>query len=436
MKRRLFLAVSLLVSLFVVPLISPVPAVQANPVGVYIFNTSLASNKGLGFCAPGVTKGCIESVTVDGVSLTPVQTVQQASFQIGGGLYGGPCQFIDTSVSQCEYPYMVILPIRPRTSAYLDDVVVNFRRQMVDHPTSSINAVIVNGSLQSFEPAAPGVRDVATIRAKSTEIHTASTGYCVGWVTEIDTCAIGEVGVQKSTNRLSMLLLPAMRSSVVPPDRVDDTCKQIDPTNKCYINLFDEKSRGGWVDTDASVFGLTSTDRFTGAAQLKIAGPHHKVPVNGVSELNQSYFRMFLPAAYLDASFGLTPTRANATSLPVKRTVGSGSTVPVTEYIPSAGGLLVASTGIGFSIPTMNVQRVLTVKRNQRVTATTLLKAAGVYQTLQLGKATVRINAKHGMKFSSRRYQFTKARTLVVVIRYRSTKTAVSERYLTVNVTQ
>jgi len=167
MKRRLFLAVSLLVSLFVVPLISPVPAVQANPVGVYIFNTSLASNKGLGFCAPGVTKGCIESVTVDGVSLTPVQTVQQASFQIGGGLYGGPCQFIDTSVSQCEYPYMVILPIRPRTSAYLDDVVVNFRRQMVDHPTSSINAVIVNGSLQSFEPAAPGVRDVATIRAKS-----------------------------------------------------------------------------------------------------------------------------------------------------------------------------------------------------------------------------------------------------------------------------
>jgi hypothetical protein len=436
MKRRLVLAVSLLAALCAVPLAGPVSTVKANPVGVYVYNTTLVANKGLQFCAPGVVKGCIDSITVNGVQLTQVNSPSLASYQIGGGLYGGPCRFVDTTVSQCEFPYLVLFPyahvLGPNAS--LGDVVINFRRQATEHPTSAVNAVIVNGSLQSFSPAAPGLRDVASISARAVEIHSASTGYCIGWVSEIDGCVIGETGTSKVTNRLSMLLLPAMRSSIVPPDKADETCRQIDISNACIINVFDETSRGGWVDTDASVFGLTSTDRFTGAAQLKIAGPHYKTPVNGSTDLNQSYFRMFMPKAYLDVSFGLTPSQANATSLPVKRTARNGSTVPVTQYIPSADGLLVSSTGIGFSTPTMSVQRILTVKRNQKVTATTLLKAAGVHQSLKFGKASVKINSKNGMKYSAKRYQFTKVRTLTVTIKYRSTKLAISERRLTVNV--
>lgn len=436
MKKSLSLIFLFLVSVIAVSTVTPSDSVSANPVGVYIYNTTLTSNIGLGFCAPGVTKGCIESVTVDGVALTPVQSPQLAGFQVGGGLYSGPCRFVDTTVSQCEYPFMVILPLRPSNAAPLNEVEVKFRRQTINHPTSSINAVIVNGSLQSFEPAAPGVRDVATIRAKSTEINIGSTGYCVGWAVEVDSCSVADVATQKVTNRVSMLLLPAMRSSVVPPDFVDDTCRQRDPSNNCLINVFDESSRGGWVDTDASVFGLTSTDRFTGAAQLKIAGPHYKMPVNGSSELNLSFFRMFMPSEYLNNSFGLSPAQANATSLPVRRTVGNGSTVPVTEYIPSAGGLLISSTGIGFSIPTMSVQRVLTVKRNQKITASTLLKAAGVYQTLKFGAAKITVNKKQGMSYSAKRYRFSKVKTVTVTIKYRSTKLAISERKLTVSVSK
>lgn len=435
-KKSLRIAFVLLTSVVAVSTVAPVSPVAANPVGVYITNTTLSSNIGLGFCAPNITKGCVESITIDGVSLTQVQTPQQASFHLGGGVYSGPCQFINTTVSQCEYPYLVISPLRPRQSAFLDDVVVNFRRQIVDHPTSSINAVIVNGQLQSFQPAAPGVRDIATIRAKSTEVNIGSTGFCVGWVPEIDTCTIADVGTQKVTNRLSMLLLPAMRSSVVPPDTVDEICRQQDPTGKCLINIFDDASRGGWVDTDASIFGLTSTDRNTGAAQLKIAGPHYKMPVNGVSDLNLSYFRMFLPNAYLERSFGLQPSQANSTTLPVRRTVGSGSTVPATEYVVSADGLTVSSTGIGFSIPTMTVQRVFTAKRHQKVTATALLKAAGVYQTLSFGKATISVNKKHGMSFSAKRYRFGKVGRLTVTIKYRSSYDTVSERKLSVVVTK
>lgn len=434
MKKSLSVAVLLLSSLFTVSAVAPTSSVSANPVGVYVYNTTLASNKGLQFCTTDTVKGCIDSITVDGVQLTPVSSPAQAQYQVGGGLYGGPCRFVDSTVSQCEFPYMVIFPYQQGRA--LGQVVVNFRRQANSHPTSAVNAVIVNGVFQSFTPAAPGLRDVATITATATEIHRASTGYCIGWTSEVDGCAIGETATQKVTNQLSMLLLPAMRSSVVPPDFVDDTCRQLNPANNCLINVFDETSRGGWVDTDASVFGLTSTDRYTGAAQLKIAGPHYKFPVNGVSDLNLSYFRMFMPSAYLDASFGLSPSQANASTLPVRRTVGNGSTVPVTEYIPSANGLLISSTGIGFSIPTMSVQRVLTVKRNQKVTASTLLKAAGVYQTLKFGAAKITVNKKHGMSYSAKRYRFTKAKTLSVTIKYRSTKLAISERTLTVAVTK
>lgn len=434
MMKKLFTTCGLLISTVVVGMAATPSSVSANPVGVFISNTTLTSNIGLVFCADGVTKGCIESVSVDGIVLTPVQSPSAASFHIGGGLYSGPCRYVDTSINQCEYPYLVIAPLRLRASAFLDDVVVNFRRQLGDHPTSAINAVIVNGALQSFVPAAPGVRDIATIRARSTETHHASTGFCVGWGVKIDQCTIGDIGTQKVTNRLSMLLLPAMRSSVVPPDAADETCKLRDPTSECLINIFDETSRGGWVDTDASVFGLTSTDRYTGAAQLKIAGPHYKTPVNGSSELNLSYFRMFLPSAYLDRSFGLRPDQANATTLPVRRTVGNGSTTPVTEYTAQPNGLLVSSTGIGFSIPTMTVQRILTVKRGSKVTATSMLKAAGVYQTLKFGAAKITVSKKQGMTYSAKRYKFTKARTVVVTITYKSTQSVTSVRKLTVHV--
>lgn len=434
MKHRLLISAIFLAALLVTPVVTPAPQASANPVGVYVFNTNLSSNKGLQFCAPDTVKGCIDSITVDGVQLTPVSQVSQAQYQVGGGLYSGPCRFVDTTVSQCEYPYMVLFPYGPARP--LGQVVVNFRRQATEHPTSAVNAVVVNGSLQSFTPAAPGLRDVASISARASEIHVASTGYCIGWTIEVDSCAIGDTATQKVTNRLSMLLLPAMRSSVVPPDFVDDTCRQLDPSNNCLINVFDETSRGGWVDTDASVFGLTSTDRFTGAAQLKIAGPHYKYPVNGVSDLNLSYFRMFLPSAYLDVSFGLTPTEANASTLPVRRTVGSGSTVPVTEYIPMSDGLLISSTGIGFSIPTMSVQRVLTVKRNQKVTASMIYKAAGVHQALKFGAAKIVVNKKNGMTFASKRYRFSKAKTLTVAIKYRPTKLAIADRNLTVVVTK
>lgn len=436
MKRTLSLLSALVLSLVVVPATVGTSSVSAAPSGVYISNTPLTTNTGLTFCTPSTVKGCIESISIDGNELTPVSSFAGASYGIGGGLYSGPCRFIATTVSQCEYPYMVMYPMPGAQNMQrpLNNVQVNFRRQLNSHPTSSVGAVIVNGSLQSFIPAAPNLRDVATINANSVEVHSASTGYCLGWVPEIDTCTIGDVATSKVSNRVAMLLLPAMRSSVVPPDAADETCRALYPMNTCLINIFDEGSRGGWVDTDASVFGLTSMDRNTGAAQLKIAGPHFKAAINGISELNLSNFRMFLTADYLNNSFGLTPAQANAATLAVKRTTTESSTTPVTQYVPSTEGLLVSSTGIGFSIPTISVQRTLVVKRNKKLTTDALLKAAGVFQTKQFGSAKIALNTKHGMKYAGKRYSFSKKRTVLVNIRYKSSKSTFSVRQLTVKV--
>jgi len=414
-----------------------VEAAQATSRGVFVFNTSIPTNLGLGFCEDGVTKGCIESMSVDGIPLTPVASIDDAHYQVAGGLYSGPCKFIETSVRQCEYPYLVVTSIRvepPNDLPVMTNVEVNFRRKLDSHPTSAINAVVVNGSLQSFTPAAPRLRNTATIRANTAEVHLASSGFCRGWVVTIDDCVVGDIATANENYSLSMLLLPGMRSSVVPPDTADLTCKRSFPTSDCSVYIFDQASQGGWIDTNASVFGLASTDRFTGAAQLKIAGPHFKAPVNGVSDLNLANFRMYMPAGFLMNSFGISPSRANSLTLPVKRTARNGSTVPATEYIPSSEGLLVSTTGIGFSIPTMTVQRVLVVKKNQKLTANTLLKAAGVFQTRSLGKATITINNRHGMRLNGQRYSFTRTRNVRVTIQYQSSKKSKSVRYLTVKV--
>jgi hypothetical protein len=94
----------------------------------------------------------------------------------------------------------------------------------------------------------------------------------------------------------------------------------------------------------------------------------------------------------------------------------------------------VSTTGIGFSIPTISVQRTLVVKRNKKLTSDTLLKAAGVFQTKQFGAAKITVNSKRGMKFAAKRYRFTSVRTVLVTIKYRSQKNVWSERRLTVKV--
>ena len=459
MRRiSLFSLIGLLTVSFVFSSNSPVKAATKT---VYIFNTALTNNKGLGFCSTDNSKGCIDSIFVDGVELTQVATQMTADYTFAGGVYATPCRFLETTATSCEAPYMVVYPkggnsATPTGSQVLGEVTINFRRQPGDDPTARVGTVISNGVIQSFTPAAPGVRDVATIVVKPalTQNYGVNASSCSGWSPAIEKCDIGEKATYATANRLVALLLPGFRNSLVPPDELLDGCV-VDTANNCITNVFDPSSLGGWMDTDASIFGLSSTDRLTGAAQLKIAGPHYQadqietirtqntcpwiasicagsppnqdwgftvstVVKNATPILNLSVFRAFFPSGYLMNSFGLTPPQVNANTLPVRRTTTTDSTSPETTYTPVEGGIQINTTGIGFSVPIISMSRVLTVRKGAKISATALIKAAGLIQAKKFGPVTIGTSKKKGITKVDNSYRFVIKKTVTLSFKYKS----------------
>jgi len=383
---------------------------------------------------------------------------------------------LDTQATSCEAPYMVIYPSaglssKPTGSQVMGEVTINFRRQSGIEPTARIGTMISNGLVKSFTPAAPGIGDVASVVVSPTLTHQYQApggASCSGWVPTVDLCPIGEKATYSYSNQVVMILLPGFRNSVVPSDEVVSNCT-IDLTNNCVVNVFDPMSLGGWMDTDASIFGIASTDRLTGAAQLKIAGPHFQMdqvevtrtpgtcpyiksicdgtPPNQVWPetittvvknlepiLNLSTFRAYIPSGYLMNSYGLTPAQVNATTLPVRRTVGVEQTTPATTYTPVAGGVQIVTTGIGFSVPVISMSRVLTVKKGMKISSTSLIKAAGLYQANKMWKFTIVPSKIDGVTKSGTSFVFTKKKILTLVINYKPTKKTVATRTLQVQV--
>ena len=324
------------------------------------------------------------------------------------------------------------------------------------------------------------------VKPTLTQNYGVGASSCSGWSPAIELCDIGEKATYASANRLVAFLLPGFRNSVVPPDDLLDGCVRNADGSGCIVNVFDPASFGGFMDTDASVFGLASTDRLTGAAQLKIAGPHFQMdeveivetpnpcpltpvqcasiitnpwgsnpcpltPVQCASAianpwgstttrvvkntepiLNRSIFRAYIPAAYLMNSFGLTPAQANLTTLPVKRTTNStdSAVVPTTTYTPVAGGIQIVTTGIGFSVPTISMARILTVKKGSKVSTTSLLKAAGVFQAKRFGSITIATSAKNGVTKTGSFIRFSKKKAITLSLRYKPSKKSAATRTL------
>jgi hypothetical protein len=289
MRRISYISIVSLLA-FAVVFASTAP-VKAETKTVYIFNTAFTTNKGLGFCEPISLNGCIESISIDGNQLTQGMSQFTSDYTIAGGLYSIPCRFLDTQATTCEAPYMVIYPRggptpTPTGSQVIGEVSINFRRKVGDEPTARLGAMISSGLVKSFTPAAPGIRDVADVVVSPilTQEYQASGGAsCSGWVPTIDLCTIGDKATFSYSNKVVLMLLPGFRNSVVPSDEVVSNCT-VDLANSCIVNVFDPMSLGGWMDTDASIFGTASTDRVTGAAQLKIAGPHFKFQAGQIVE--------------------------------------------------------------------------------------------------------------------------------------------------------
>lgn len=466
---RIFLAFASFVGLALTAM--PGAPAHAVPYTITVFTTHYGTDKGLAYCSVSAAHTCIESITINGVE-TEYRSSGPTDFRVAGGIYGTPCRFVETTATACDVPYLVVSPYNSalNTLSESSTVVINMRRAPGTDPAARVGAVVVNGALTSFVPSAPGVRDIATVTMQPRRTEIASQGMCVGWVVAIDGCTVAETATTSRANVVSVLMLPGMRTSLVPPDVTDPSCSPgLDPSS-CVINVFDSDSQGGWIDTNASIFGLASTDRLTGAAQLKIAGPHYKmipydtistpiacpyipsicgdrpegswgytyttVPKSTEKELNTAYFRMFLPGAYLYKSFGLTPTQASALTLPVRRTLSGTDALSSTTYTPTDGGLLINTPDVTFSTPTMNVSRVLTVKKNKKVAAETIIRAAGVSVSKTLyGTPKISVVKSKGMKKVKTKYVFTKSTNyLGVKISFRSSPTTTTDRILTVKV--
>jgi hypothetical protein len=74
------------------------------------------------------------------------------------------------------------------------------------------------------------------------------------------------------------------------------------------------------------------------------------------------------------------------------------------------------------------------VKKNKKITADQIVRAAGVFTARQFGAPKIAVNTKAGMKKVGTRYVFTKTRSLVVTLRYKSTTFDTSFRSLSVKV--
>jgi hypothetical protein len=133
-------------------------------------------------------------------------------------------------------------------------------------------------------------------------------------------------------------------------------------------------------------------------------------------------------------SYGLAPAQVNATTLPVRRTVGVEQTTPATTYTPVAGGVQIVTTGIGFSVPVISMSRVLTIKKGMKISSTSLIKAAGLYQANKMWKFTIVPSKVDGVTKSGTSFVFTKKKTLTLTINYKPTKKTVATRTLQVQV--
>ena len=100
------------------------------------------------------------------------------------------------------------------------------------------------------------------------------------------------------------------------------------------------------------------------------------------------------------------------------------STTPETTYTPVEGGIRIDTTGIGFSVPTISMSRVLTVKKGAKVSATTLIKAAGLSQAKKFGPITVGTSKKKGISKLGKNYRFAKKNTVTLSLKYKSNATS------------
>lgn len=397
-------------------------------------------NKNLDFCSDSGTTGCIESLVIDDVEVNQTDDRATADYEIAGGVYGKFCRFVETVATNCETPYFHIYPT---TATPMNTVRIEFRRQMNDEATSTIGAVLVSGEVQSFIPASPDLGDTAVLEIDTMDIENVYPKWvldqfavCFGYFTLISTCPMPSTSQVRTTNRISVLMMPSQPSPAVPAD-VGPSCSGPEDPSGCFVLVFERSSIGSWMDTDAAFYGGTESSRGSNAIDFRVSGPHFQT--DGTTP-NLASFRSFIPDAFLATAFGLTAAASNETTMPIRKISSGVESVPVVDYSVDEGGLLVTVSEISFSSPVIRTSRVLEVSVGSSVADSSIISAAGLSSVQRFQRSTVTANTRSNPPGGVRKvrsvYRFTKAGTYSFSVRYKSAaRSRSSTRTITVNVT-
>lgn len=417
-------------------LLGPLPEAQAAELTYAVENVALPSGKNPAFmsCDESTTSTCISGLALDGVQLTRATSTKDADVVIRGWVLEAPCRFVETIASSCEFPYFGVFRQNALSGKQLGVASISIRRRTGSAPTDRIGSAVVQGNIVSFLPAADGLRDISTLTVEPVDVQVGSS--CVGFTDRIEQCVMSESATRVADNSIVVLMSPGIRSSVTPPDVTEPDCAA--RLYACVVTVLEKSSLGSWIDTTAAAFGEATSEKVTGASRLTIAGPHYKYAGGkSSSEVNAARLRMFMTADHLKTRFGLTPADGNMRTLPVTKitgtTRGTDASI-VTTYKPSPEGLIIDSTNITFSQPTISVSRVLTVRRGQRVSIEKIAGAAGLAAARRFGDISVQANKSKNFGRIGSSIVFRNAGEVVLTIKYKSTVRTTSTRKLTVQV--
>lgn len=279
-----------------------------------------------------------------------------------------------------------------------------------------------NGRITSFIPS---VQNGNVMRIEITDpsrrfadyTGTSTSGRCGWWTPFIDRCTLASATTEISNDPKFFFYPAPLKNVRVEADGI------VEP-NPIGI--------GSYFSTDAQHVGLSSFNFETGAYGVTVAGPHE----SHLGGLNEAYLENYWPAAYVMDNFGITPAQANAVTLPVTRTFLGSNTALSTTYRATDQGLLLSSTGITFSTPTVSVRRVVSAAAGQMVRRTDIIAAAGL-RTLPSPNQIVISTTKKDRKVASvskSGVRFTRRGSYDILLNFKDANGKTSKRYVRVNV--
>jgi hypothetical protein len=254
-----------------------------------------------------------------------------------------------------------------------------------------------NGRITSFVPSIQNGNvmhiEVSNPTRKYADYTGASTsGRCGWWSPTIESCSLASSTTDISYDPKFFFYPAPLKNTQMTNDGV------VEPN---------PNGIGAYFSTNAQHIGLSSVDFKTGAYGVTVAGPHE----SHLGGLNEAFFENYWPAAYLMDNFGITPEQANASTLPVSRTLSKASSALPTTYQATATGLILSSEGITFSTPTVSTRRILLASTTRMVRQLDIIAAAGLKSVKKPGQISISsakkdrgsiIISKSGVRFTKR----------------------------------